>query len=76
MSDNIKVFYRDMPCSIHAVTAYCIDDGQAYFSVFVNSQLDVESQDKAIDHELIHISDGDFDKMTPIGDLESLRHYS
>jgi len=45
-----------MPCSVRA---FVIEDSDGDYNVYVNSNLSPEAQERAIQHELKHISNGD-----------------
>mgnify|MGYP000075061269 CR=1 FL=1 len=76
--EYIRVIIADwMPVTVRGMTAYYFDeDGQAYYTIFINDKLSVEAQCAAYDHEIRHINNDDFHKMIPIEDLEAVRHES
>ncbi|WP_413778097.1 hypothetical protein [Caproicibacterium sp. XB1] len=49
--------YIDLPCRVNGVT---IMDRDGFFNVYINARLDYRCQQKAIQHELMHIARGDF----------------
>ena len=65
---------EDLPVTIRGFTVYCFDEGQAYYTIFINSRLTAAAQCRAYDHEIDHINKGDFDKMFTADLLEVLRH--
>ena len=70
-----RIEYMDLPCKIHGLTAYYFDeDGQAYYTIIVNSRDSIERQNKAINHELKHIMSDDLDRMIPLEEIELVRH--
>ena len=70
-----RIEYMDLPCKIHGLTAYYFDeDGQAFYTVFVNARDSIERQQKTLQHELDHIRNGDLCTMLSVQDLEVLRH--
>ena len=70
-----RIEYIDLPCKIHGMTAYYFDeDGQAYYTIIVNSRDSIERQNKAINHELKHIMSDDLDRMIPLEEIELVRH--
>lgn len=70
-----RIEYIDLPCKIHGLTAYYFDeDGQAFYTVFVNSRDSVERQNETVLHELRHIRNDDLCAMLSLQELELLRH--
>lgn len=70
-----RIEYIDLPCKIHGLTAYYFDeDGQAYYTIIVNSRDSVDKQNDTINHELKHIMSDDLDRMIPLEDVELMRH--
>lgn len=64
-----------LPVTIHGLTAYCYDeDGQSYYTIFINDKLSDKMQCDAYDHEIRHIDNKDFHLMVPVEDLEAVRH--
>lgn len=49
----------DMDYSVHGVTAVDEDD---YHSIYLNARDSIERQQKAYQHELLHVRNRDFDK--------------
>ena len=72
--DFIKIFLVDLPPRIHGLTVYKFDDGDAYYTIFLNSRLNDEMLRAAYDHEIEHINAGDFDAMHQVDELEGIRH--
>jgi len=50
--------YIDLPYTVKAMT---VQDVEGFYNIYVNTHCCYEEQQKAIKHELIHISRGDFD---------------
>lgn len=70
-----RIEYIDLPCKIHGLTAYYFDeDGQAYYTIIVNSRDSVDKQNDTINHELKHIMSDDLDRMIPLENVELMRH--
>lgn len=65
---------ENLPVTIRGFTVYQFDDGQAYYTIFINSRLAAAAQLRAYDHEINHINKGDFDKMFTADWIEVLRH--
>lgn len=72
--DFIKIFLVDLPPRIHGLTVYKFDDGDAFYTIFLNSRLNDEMLRKTYDHEIKHINAGDFESMYPADQLEAIRH--
>ena len=70
-----RIEYIDLPCKIHGLTAYYFDeDGQAYYTIIVNSRDSVDKQNDTINHELKHIMSDDLARMIPLEEIELVRH--
>ena len=76
MEDGMyRIEYVDLPCKIHGLTAYYFDeDGQAYYTIIVNSRDSIERQNDTIVHEVKHIMSNDLDRMIPLEEIELVRH--
>ena len=66
--DNSKVIYQDLPFDIDGYTVANLDDnGEMFYTIVLNSRISDASQRIAFYHELLHISEADFDKLKEIG---------
>lgn len=74
--EYIRVELRDLPCTIRGFTVYCFDEGQIWYTIFINSHMSAEMQCNTYDHELSHIDNGDFDLMNEVSKVEYNRHYA
>lgn len=73
--EYISVLLYDLPEAIKGFTVYYFDDdGMAYYTMFINAKLNVESQCSVYDHEMQHINNNDFNSMYSADNLEMLRH--
>lgn len=74
--DYIKVTLTDLPTTIRGFTVYFFDenDGMVYYTIFINSKLNNDMQLLTYDHEIGHISNGDFASMVDVDKLELMRH--
>lgn len=73
--EYVRVVLSDLPEAIRGFTVYYFDDnGMAYYTMFINAKLNAESQCSVYDHEMQHISNGDFNSMYSADNLEMLRH--
>lgn len=62
ISDDINLFYMDMPANVRAAVTINEDDS---YSVFVNQNLSIETQREAALHELNHAIRGDLLRDVP-----------
>ena len=69
-----RIAHLYLPCKVHGLTAYYFEDGQAFYTVFVNARDSVERQNETVLHELRHIKNGDLCAMLSLQELELLRH--
>ena len=73
--EYVKVIVTgDLPVTVYGLTTYCFDEGQAYYTIFINAKLNAERQFETYKHEISHIDHNDFDHMTRVEDVESCRH--
>lgn len=72
MIERVKVVLTDLPYNVDAFTVYYFD-GDAFYTMFINSRLSQEAQFEAYMHEIAHIDNNDFDKMVHASELE---HYA
>lgn len=56
---DIRVRFSDMPCTVHAFT---VKEDADSFDVYINARLSHEAQVLAYEHELEHITNGDFER--------------
>jgi hypothetical protein len=52
------------------------DDGEYYFTIFLNQNASSERLIQAYDHALAHITAGDFDRDGDVQQIETVRHAS
>lgn len=72
--EYIRIHLIDLPPRIHGLTVYKFDDGDAFYTIFLNSRLNDEMLRKTYDHEIEHINAEDFESMYPADQLEAIRH--
>ncbi len=66
--ERVKVIFRDCPCDIDGYTVQGFDDdGQPCYTIIINARLSDERQRAAYYHEMLHIEDGDFDRVKEVG---------
>ena len=59
----------DLPSTVHGVT---VRDEDGNYNIYINSSLSADARKRAIEHELKHISRGDFEDIcSDISDLET-----
>lgn len=72
MEDNIKVILVDMPIGIRAFTMP--KDG--FYTIYLNSRYCREQNQISLNHELKHISSGDYEKNYSVDLIEVYAHHS
>ena len=73
--EMVKVFLIDLPAAVYGFTTYYFDeDGQAYYTIFINTKMNVEKQVETYRHEVAHIDSGDFGSMRKVDEIEYYRH--
>ena len=68
--DNVRTVMSDLPLTIGGFTVVADD----YFTIVLNQNLSFERNMQTYNHELMHISTGDFDKKTSVGLIEIMAH--
>lgn len=63
--NNINVFIRDLPYSVHGITKLNSDGS---YTIFINAHDSVNVQRQSYEHEMQHIKNNDFEEY----DIESL----
>lgn len=58
MNDVFVRYSKELPYTVHGMV---IMDENSDYNVYINSRLSCVEQEKAIEHELLHIKNGDFD---------------
>lgn len=61
--------YVCLPGSVNGMT---VKDENGFFNVYINANLDYDTQQKTILHELCHISRDDFFRDEPLEKIESM----
>lgn len=73
--ERVRVLMIELPHSIRGLTVYQFaDDGEAFYTILINSRLSAQMQCTTYDHEIRHIDSGDFEKMYSVDVLEGIRH--
>lgn len=68
--NNIQTVMSNLPSTIGGFTIVADD----YFTIVLNQNLSFERNMQTYNHELMHISNGDFDKKTSVGLIEIMAH--
>ena len=69
MNDYI-IRYIALPYTVKGVT---VQDADGFYNIYINSQLSIGEQKKAIRHELNHINRNDFDNnFAPLEEVEAM----
>jgi len=67
-------FIRFVPFPNNKVRAFTLEDCNGDYNVYINSNLSMEMQRLAYEHECEHIKNGDLDITGDIQDIELKRH--
>lgn len=67
---DYTVRYTDLPPTIPALTA---KDANGHYNIYINGRLSVDTQKRALLHELRHVELNDFDADTPFSTVEPYR---
>ncbi len=68
--DEYYIRYVPLPVSLKGIT---VEDAAGFYNIYINSLLSYEEQQKAIKHELTHVSRNDFDQEKPLHLVEAYR---
>ena len=71
MTDDINIYYLDMPYKIGATI---VANSDATYTIYLNSRLSIERQRAALMHELRHIDNNDLFNSLGVNTLENLAH--
>ena len=71
---NRCAVYVDLPGTVSGTLVEVFDEGEDYSTVVINSRLNAEQQQEAIDHECRHYNARDFDMDYNVNELEFERH--
>lgn len=72
--NNVRVCYCELSCEIKGFVAKRFEDGENYYTIYINSNVNEEQQHKALLHELSHIFNCDFQSNCHVNEIECLRH--
>lgn len=68
--ERIRVVLVDLPANIRGATTRSYEDGEEFYTIWLNSRLDHAALCRAYDHEIRHIEARDFDHI--IDDVQRL----
>lgn len=69
--DNVRTIYCDLPNTVGGFTVATADD---YFTIVLNQNLSYYQNLETYRHELMHIENGDFDKVCSADLIEVCAH--
>ena len=70
MNDSVRVRYMKMP---HGIKGFTVREDVDSYDIYINPTYTYESQMETIEHELLHIKKGDFEKDYDVNRLETMR---
>ncbi len=65
--DNVYLRFVSLPATIKGLT---VQDEAGDYNVYINSRLTHEANQQTLQHELRHISNNDFQKLSHVRDIE------
>lgn len=66
--EDFTVRYIPLPTTIHGIT---VQDKNGYNNIYINANIGIEEQKKALVHEVTHIARGDFSRpYVPLEEIE------
>lgn len=77
MEERVNIVYHPLPLSIRGFVTQTFDDnGEAFYTICLNTAFNAEVQYRTFRHEIAHIAHNDFESDLPIGEIEAIRHAS
>jgi len=70
--ENSDYYVRVIPFPVYKNGGMVTPNDDGTFSIYINGNLPIERQRKALDHELDHIADDDFYNDRPITEIENI----
>jgi Zn-dependent peptidase ImmA (M78 family) len=70
--ENQDYFVRVIPFPVYSIGGAVTPNDDGTFSVYINANLSLERQRKALKHELDHIENDDFYNGKPITEIEDI----
>ena len=72
---NTEVVYANLPPHIKGVLVRMFDE-EDYYTIVINSNLNIEQQREAYEHEVRHYRAKDFEQADKsVDEIECIRHY-
>ena len=72
---NTEVVYADLPPHIKGMLVRMFDE-EDYYTIVINSNLNIEQQREAYEHEVRHYRARDFEQTDKsVDEIECIRHY-
>lgn len=72
---NTEVVYADLPPHIKGMLVRMFDE-EDYYTIVINSNLNIEQQREAYEHEVRHYRARDFEQTDrSVDEIECIRHY-
>ena len=74
--NEFNVIFCDLPPTVKGMIVKMFDyeNGDDYYTIVINSRLNLEQQQEAFLHEMRHLEARDFDSVCAVGVLEMKRH--
>ena len=72
--ENVRICCCELPCEIKGFVTKRFEDGEDYYTIYINSNIREEMQQETLKHELSHISNCDFESDSHVYEIEYLRH--
>lgn len=72
---NTEVVYADLPPHVKGMLVRMFDE-EDYYTIVINSNLNIEQQREAYEHEVRHYRARDFEQTDKsVDEIECIRHY-
>ena len=72
--ENVRICCCELPCELKGFVTKRFEDGEDYYTIYINSNIREEMQQETLKHELSHISNCDFESDSHVNEIEYLRH--
>ena len=69
--DNLRFVPVRMPLGIRGVTVKSSQSDGDFFTAFINEDLSLEATQRAVLHEIEHVSEDDFTSEYSVGEIEN-----
>ena len=72
--DDVRVIYADLPPHVKGMLVKTFDE-EDYYTIVLNSNLNIEQQRETYEHEIKHMKAKDFDEVEKsVDEIEYMRH--